>query len=78
MSLNARKKLLCRFKRCLEINPNHASAHHNCANSLRDLKEIDDALVHYSKIVGVGISKSRYALQLGLALQLQETLGPGY
>ena len=38
---------------------------------MRDLKEIDDALLHYQKSSELNI-KSGYALQLGSAWQLKE------
>ena len=61
-----------RFKQCIEINPNHASAHHNCANSLRDLKQIDDALSHYSKSSELEFKNPDMHCNWGLALAASE------
>ena len=44
---------------------------YNCANALRDLKEVDEDGTLLT-ILRVGIPESRYALQMGFAWQLQE------
>ena len=60
------------FKKCFQINPDHASAHHNCANCLRDLKQVEDALEHYSKSSLLEHQNPDMHCNWGLAWQLQE------
>ena len=70
--LDRKEEAIDRFKRCIEINPNHASAYHNCANIFRDLKEIDDALEYYSKSSQLEYFNPDMHCNWGLAWQLQE------
>ena len=37
-------KLLASYEKALQLNPNHAYAHNNKGNALKDLKRYDEAI----------------------------------
>lgn len=60
-------KALKHYVKALELHPDYAAAHHNCASVLQRLTRFDEAIVHYEKALAIKPSHLEAASNLGVA-----------